>query len=102
MMRWSICVLTLMLVPQIAFAQDVENGANIARRWCANCHTVERTPAGARADSVPSFIAIANRPTTSRQSLRAAMTAEHGRMPNFALTNAEVNDLSAYILSLRK
>ena len=102
MMRWSACVLALMLVPQIAFAQDVESGASIAKRWCANCHTVERMPTGARADGLPSFIAIANRPATSRQSLRTAMTAEHGRMPNFSLTNTEMNDLSAYILGLRE
>jgi mono/diheme cytochrome c family protein len=29
------------------------------------------------------------------------MTAEHGRMPNFALTRPEMNDLAAYIMSLR-
>ena len=100
MRRWS--VLILAMVPQTAFAQDIENGSAIAKRWCANCHTVERAPAGARADSVPSFVDIANRPNTSKQSLRAAMTGQHGRMPDFSLTDAEMNDLSSYMLGLRK
>ena len=100
MKRWI--AVAMVIVPQMAAAQDIESGSNIARRWCADCHTIERTPAGARADSVPSFVDVAARPGTSTQSLRASMTSEHGRMPNFSLTNAEMNDLSAYILSLRK
>ena len=94
--------LILALVPQSGFAQDAGSGAVIAGRWCANCHTIERAPGGARADSVPSFVDIANRPNTSRESLRAAMTGQHGRMPDFSLTNAEMNDLSSYVLGLRK
>ena len=100
MKRWIAVV--MVIVPQIAAAQDVEGGSNIAKRWCADCHTIERTPPRARADSVSSFVDIAARPGTSKLSLYASMTAEHGRMPNFSLTNAEMNDLSAYILSLRR
>ncbi len=100
MRRWG--ALVLALVPHSGSAQDVQNGSAIAGRWCANCHTVERAPAGARADSVPSFVDIANRPNTSRESLRASMTGQHGRMPDFSLTNAEMNDLSSYLLSFRK
>ena len=100
MKRWI--AVAMVIVPQMAAAQDVESGSSIAKRWCADCHTIERTPAGARADSVPSFVDVAARPGISKQSLHTSMTAEHGRMPNFSLTNAEMNDLSAYILSLRR
>jgi mono/diheme cytochrome c family protein len=92
----------LAVAPLAAMAQDVEHGALVAKRWCSNCHIVERSPSEGRADGLPSFVDIANRPGTSQQSLRALMTAEHERMPNFSLTTAEEHDLAAYILTLRK
>jgi mono/diheme cytochrome c family protein len=100
MMRWAACLLAM--APLAAMAQDAEHGALVAKRWCANCHIVERSPSEGRADGLPSFVDIANRPGTSKQSLRRLMTAEHGRMPNFSLTTAEEDDLAAYILTLRK
>jgi mono/diheme cytochrome c family protein len=97
----AMLALVVAAAPVVAAAQDSDHGALLAKRWCANCHVVERTATEGRADGLPSFIAIANRPGTSSESLRLVMTAEHGRMPNFALTRPEMNDLAAYIMSLR-
>jgi mono/diheme cytochrome c family protein len=92
----------LVLLPAPGFAQSVQNGEVLAIRWCANCHIVEARAASGRADSAPSFPAMAAWPNTTAQSLKANMTGKHGQMPNFSLTDAEEADLAAYILSLRK
>jgi len=91
----------ILLLPGIAAAQDVERGRQLAQRWCSGCHTVERSPAEARADGVPSFPAIVAMTGISPDRLRAAMNPIHGRMPDLSLGKREQDDLAAYILSLR-
>lgn len=91
----------VLMLPGIAAAQDAERGHQLAQRWCAGCHTVERSPAAARADGVPTFPAIAAMPDVSPDRLRAAMNPVHGRMPDLALGKRDQDDLAAYILSLR-
>jgi cytochrome c len=91
----------VLVLPTIAAAQDVERGRQLAQRWCSGCHTVERSPAAARADSVPSFPAIAGLPGMSADRLRAAMNPIHGRMPDLSLSKRDQDDLAAYILTLR-
>lgn len=96
----SIIVLAF-LVPAAAAAQDVGRGKALADRWCGNCHIVDRTTTAGAADGLPTFPAIAAKPTTTESSLRGFMTAAHGRMPDFSLGRSDQNDLIAYILSLR-
>ena len=91
----------LILVPGLAWAQDVEQGHQLATRWCANCHVVERTTAAASANGLPTFPAIAASPRTTPELLRATMSAQHGRMPDLQLTKRQQDDLIAYISSLR-
>lgn len=100
MSRYIACL--LVFVPSLATAQDIDRGRELATRWCANCHVVERSATVGRADGLPTFPAIAAKPTTTADSLRGVMTAAHGRMPDFSLSRREENDLSAYILSLRQ
>lgn len=99
MIRLVLC--SLMFLPSLAFAQDVERGRQLAARWCAGCHVVDRTATEARADGVPTFPAIAITPNSSPEHLRAAMNPIHGRMPDLSLSKREQDDLVAYILSLR-
>lgn len=80
-----------------AAAQNVDNGRSLATRWCAACHVVDRTTTTAPADGVPGFPALARR---SVAELRAAMNPLHSRMPDFALSKAQQDDLAAYIKSL--
>jgi hypothetical protein len=61
---------------------------------------VERSPAAARADGIPSFPAIAKTPGITTDRLRAAMNPTHGRMPDLSLSKRDQDDLAAYILSL--
>lgn len=92
----------LVLIPGLAASQDASRGQIVAARWCANCHIVARSSVDGRADGLPTFPAVAADPSTTRGTLLRAMTAEHGRMPDFSLTAREQDDLIAYIFSLRQ
>ena len=101
MRRWLLAC-TLALVPALAVAQDAEQGREIAQRWCASCHVVERSARQAPANGLPTFPAIAARPDLTADRLRAAMNPQHSRMPDFALSKRQQDDLIAYIFSLRR
>ncbi len=80
---------------------DPVAGKEVARAWCASCHVVEANPDRAVAGSVPSFFAVADRPTTTAAGLRAFLTTQHGRMPDLNLSNTDTDNTIAYILSLK-
>jgi len=84
---------------------DPQKGLEIARTWFAACHVVEANPARA-ADAAAAFQAIAARPSVTADGLRAFLSAQHsgtaqGRMPNLSLARNDVENLVAYMLSLR-
>jgi mono/diheme cytochrome c family protein len=87
--------------PPIACAADAANGENIASRWCNSCHlATSRQQVGS--DLAPPFSRIANDATLTPQGLRAALSGRHPRMPDFALAREQIDDLSAYLRTLRK
>jgi mono/diheme cytochrome c family protein len=103
-------MLAMALAPQ-AFAQapaeegDPVKGREIARMWCANCHVVEDNPARG-ADTAATFATIAGRAGVTADGLRAFLSAQHstasqGRMPNLSLSRNDVDNVVAYLLSLR-
>ncbi len=79
---------------------DVAGGRAIAQRWCANCHVVSNSQTSPVPQGPPTFIAIAKSGMTAEQ-LRAFLSHPHGAMPDLALTRTEIDDLIAYIQSLR-
>ena len=84
-----------------ALVGDLDAGRTIAKTWCANCHVVDPN-ATQGADQVPTFAAIAKMTSTTAMSLHAFLQTPHSRMPNFQLGNQQIDDVSAYILSLKK
>ena len=99
MLRRLTCL--LIVGPGVAWDQDIEQGHQLATRWCANCHVVERATAAASANGLPTFPAIATSPRTTPELLRATMSAQHGRMPDLQLSKRQQDDLVAYIQSLK-
>jgi mono/diheme cytochrome c family protein len=66
------------------------------------CHVVEpEPPRAAQSGGVPSFSAIAARPTTTASSLALYLSSGHTNMPDFALSARERDALVAYILGLK-
>lgn len=94
-------VLLLLLMPLPATAQGPGFGATLAEHWCMGCHVVERAPKNASANGVPSFPAIAAKPTTTAEHLNLHLSTGHTHMPDFSLSNQERQALVEYILSLR-
>ena len=98
----SACLAFLLSFPALgALAQDVETGAQIARKWCSGCHRVERNPQSA-SDGIPTFAAIANSKGMTDTALGVFLRTPHARMPDYSLTRQEIRDVSAYIISQRK
>ncbi|HEY0419413.1 MAG TPA: cytochrome c [Acetobacteraceae bacterium] len=85
--------------PALAQDGDPREGRALAQTWCGGCHQVAAAPA--TSDAVPSFPVIARMPSTTAMSLRAFLSTPHARMPDFRLTDVQISDISAYILSLR-
>ena len=79
---------------------DVTNGERLARQWCANCHVIDANGSSATLPQGPPSFRIAAGHLNPEQ-LRAFLTHPHGQMPDLALTRSEIDDLIAYIESLR-
>ena len=86
-----------------AFAQDlrghVASGRDLASHWCSDCHQIGRG-APVRPD-VPTFEQVARLPSTTALSLRVFLRTSHANMPNIQLSDADADDLIAYILTLK-
>ena len=77
-------------------------GRRVAMEICSHCHRVA-VDQRASLPSTPSFIDIANMPSTTALSLKAFLRSNHKRrMPNFIMSNADINNVVDYILSLKQ
>jgi len=95
-----------LLAGSIAPASAVEqtgllaDGLRIARESCVQCHAIE---GGAKPSiDAHSFEAIAAMPSTTSVSIKVFLKTPHANMPDIILSEAEIDALAAYILSLRK
>jgi len=115
--RLAFALPVIVLVANTVWAQvvsnvpdDVQKGHHLAVLVCSNCHVagpdqlidpVLRPPA-------PSFKSIAQRTTTSADTIRTFLTTTHrdmsnpGGMPNPELTDFQLRHVTAYLLSLGK
>lgn len=92
-------VLWLTASPAGAVAPSADAGAELAARWCAACHVV--APSGAGTDAAPSFASIANQ--RSPDEIRSFLAKPHARpMRGFNLTTREIEDVTAYIVTLHQ
>jgi mono/diheme cytochrome c family protein len=93
-----------------AAADDARAGRALSLKLCTPCHVVspdQELPPILR-PRAPSFRTIANRPGTTDESLRRFLTETHASlrdvsgMPNPQLTEDQVREAAAFIMSLRK
>lgn len=98
----------ILLAPLAASAQtdqsagDRQAGRAIAVGSCSECHLVPGGPAPTSRRQGPPFTEVANLPTSTAPGLRSLLRAPHAGMPMFRFTDKELDDLVAYILSLRR
>ncbi len=81
---------------------DARAGQRLAVTWCANCHQVGPGGPGPATDAAPALQAIAAMPSTTSMSLRVFLQSPHGNMPDYRLTREQMDDVVAYILSLKR
>ena len=80
---------------------DPERGKEVAERVCTNCHLVSDRQTKAVAD-VPSFAAIARLPHQTQGAIMARIIVPKHPMPVIPITKPELEDVAAYIMSLRR
>jgi mono/diheme cytochrome c family protein len=105
---WMIFGLVMLTAgePRGVQAQTVANlshGRELAQQLCSSCHLVHADQPGPVPDGVPSFMAIAGQGDATEDRLIAKLLAPpHPAMPEPPVDRRQMQDLLAYILSLRK
>lgn len=90
-----------MLAGGSAFAQDRERGAVLARSLCAKCHFSVHPGESTGRSGVPTFSSIAKRREQSFDGVVYWLRSVPNVMPNHHLSQDEILDLAAYIMSLK-
>ncbi len=107
-MNWKglsvIGALAMSLGTSAAWAQrpepgDVSAGADVATRWCTGCHLIHPAASGPAVQGPPAFDQLAR--TRAPEALRSFLTRPHRPMPPLELSRADIDNLVAYIESLR-
>jgi len=78
----------------------VPHGRVIAETWCSACHLVSPEQTRTNAD-VPTFASIAQRLPAAADVLAAFIANPHPPMPTLNLTRQDIQDLLAYIATLK-
>jgi mono/diheme cytochrome c family protein len=82
-------------------AGDADAGRKIAETWCINCHVVAPGQTRGSSNGAPPFTAIAAQSAMTPMALSAFLQTPHHRMPDLQLSRTQIDDVSAYIFSLR-
>jgi mono/diheme cytochrome c family protein len=85
----------------IAEVGDARKGLAYAQQVCSVCHNVLRTDAASPNSRAPTFKGVANTPGMSITALTVWSRTSHPTMPNLVIEPTDMDDLIAYILSLR-
>lgn len=97
--RWSGADAAL---PSPELPGDVYHGYAYVRQACARCHSVAGyEPVSPNADA-PTFASIANSEAATPDSLRRWLRGAHPTMPKYLIPPDEIENIVAYIYTLRK
>jgi len=97
----SLCLAFALAPARAQEAGDAEAGLGLARSVCAGCHVVERGQPPQPESPAPSFESLARTPGMTALAINVLLRTPHRTMPNLVLNEREVDDLAAYILSLK-
>jgi mono/diheme cytochrome c family protein len=102
MLLAAVLVLTLVvltLAQDLAGPPDAARGKALAGRWCGACHLVQL-----RLTTIdpPTFAAIANDPAKTSDYLRSFFASPHKDMPPIQLTPLQIEDIIAYLGTMKK
>ena len=101
----AIALLSVSFVTVTASAVEIGSqarGETFALEVCATCHVVSDRQVSVDIVGLPSFREVANDPSRTEFWLRTFLRTPHFEMPNFILTQAESDDIVAYVGSLKR
>jgi mono/diheme cytochrome c family protein len=104
-MRLTPFLVAMFAVPAMAHAQEAGNvsrGEVYARDRCAECHAIDRQTEYSPVRAAPRFERLANTPGMTGMALTAWLYSSHKTMPNLIVRGENLDDLVAYIRSLKK
>ena len=81
---------------------DRVRGLEYAKRNCVNCHVVSPNEDQDIVNDAPDFSAVANTPGMTPTAIAVWLQSPHPNMPNFIIPEQDIDDLAAYITSLKK
>ena len=88
-------------ITKVVEVGDAGQGLAYAEKTCSDCHNVLRTGAASPNKDAPPFKQIANTPGMSITALTVWSRTSHPTMPNFVIPANDMDNLIAYIMSLR-
>jgi mono/diheme cytochrome c family protein len=88
-------------ITKIVEVGDAGQGLAYAEKTCSGCHNVLRTGATSPNKDAPPFKQVANTPGMSITALTVWSRTSHPTMPNFVIPANDMDNLIAYIMSLR-
>lgn len=100
----AVVVLAGLLASSNAAAQEIgnpERGKEMSARFCAECHYTGIYDAESAHPRAPPFRAIANTRGMTAMALSVWMQTSHPTMPNIRLKPETLDDIIAYIRSLK-
>lgn len=89
----------LLSMPAAGAEGDAAAGKDLATQWCASCHLVGDS--STTTDGGRPFAALAKDPNATPDRLFVFLTQPHGGMRELSLSRQEIDDLIAYIESLK-
>jgi cytochrome c2 len=106
-LRIGLALSTLVLLPfnPVRAEGNPDIARGIVAEYCSKCHDVPGYGKGSKDAAVigPSFRSIANQPTVYTQArLKSFLNQPHYPMTKFILSPSDIDNLIAYIESLRR
>ena len=84
------------IAPPIAESGDIGSGHRLAEIWCQSCHQVGPEDAPRPTPGLPQLAIL-----WSSDLLRKFLASGHENMPTLGLSRAQIDDIVAYVTSLR-
>lgn len=81
---------------------DAEMGHIFAREVCASCHGIEKGDQTSPEPFAPTFEIIATTPGMTPTALSIFLRTPHSTMPNLVLSDDELGNVIAYIMTLKE
>lgn len=104
-MLWKlapVAALLLQVLPAVAeTGGDVARGLLYASKQCANCHSVLPMQTVSPVSGAPPFKAIADTRGMTETALAVWFRTPHPTMPNLIIQGEDMDDVIAYIVSLK-